>query len=219
MKKDKRNILIFVVIVLIIIFISYFVFSSGLTDRLKASVQSMSASIDKDVNKSDLPIINEVINSSGEEIVNTDVSLIINTSSKYNIKKVEYSFDLKNWKTIKEDINKKEASVRLTFSKTMNKSVYIRVENDHGYKSYPYETIVNIDKDAPVMEINNNEDLVIYAKDNIKLSKLQYSYDKLNWDSEDISGEEMSLRKEGFEYKYIRVVDSVGNISMVKEVK
>lgn len=219
MKKDKRNILIFVVIVLIVIFISYFVFSSGITDKLKASAQGMKASVDRDVNKSDLPIINEVINSSGENLVNTNVSLIINTSSKYNIKKVEYSFDLKNWKIIEEDINKKEASVRLNFSKTMNESVYIRVENDRGYKSYPYETIVNIDKDAPVMEINNNEALVIYAKDNIKLSKVQYSYDKLNWDSEDISGEEISLRKENFGYKYIRVVDSVGNISRVKEVK
>ena len=141
MKKDKRNILIFVVIVLIVIFISYFVFSSGITDKLKASAQGMKASVDRDVNKSDLPIINEVINSSGENLVNTNVSLIINTSSKYNIKKVEYSFDLKNWKIIEEDINKKEASVRLNFSKTMKESVYIRVENDHGYKSYPYETI------------------------------------------------------------------------------
>ena len=70
-----------------------------------------------------------------------------------------------------------------------------------------------------IKAIHMKQSLVIYAKDNIKLSKVQYSYDKLNWDSEDISGEEISLRKENFGYKYIRVVDSVGNISRVKEVK
>ena len=51
MKKDKRNILIFVVIVLIVIFISYFVFSSGITDKLRASAQGMKASVDKEFNK------------------------------------------------------------------------------------------------------------------------------------------------------------------------
>ena len=40
-----------------------------------------------------------------------------------------------------------------------------------------------------------------------------------NWDEEETSGEELTLTKKDFNYKYVRVVDMVGNISKEVEVK
>ncbi len=220
MRKEKRNILIFVIVLLSIIIISYFIFLSGITNKIRANVQSLASTMNNNINTSELPIIDEVVNSSGNQLVNTDVLLLIDASSKYNINKVQYSFDLKNWKDVKEKNNGKKISAKLVFSKTMNKKVYIRVQNDHGYKSYAYETVVNIDKDVPKLifkkESNN---VTIRAIDNVNLSNIQYSNDKLNWDSEKTTGEEVTIRKENFKYKYIRVIDSAGNISKIKEIK
>lgn len=219
MQKDKRNILIFIIVLVIVIFASYFMFTSGTTNKIKGSVEKLTVTLDQNVNASDLPVINYVINSSGENLVNTDVALTINATSIYNINKVEYSFDLRNWQEVKDDINDKEINIKLIFSKTSNRKVYIRVENEKGYRSYAYEAIVNIDKEKPSIGIaQKDSELLITVTDNIGLSALQYSNDKLNWDEEEISGEKVSIIKENFEYKYIRVVDSVGNISDVKTI-
>lgn len=219
MQKDKRNILIFIVVLVIIVFASYFIFTSGTTTKIKGSVERLTATIDQDVNASDLPVINYVVNSSGENLVNTDVAITVNASSIYKINKVEYSFDLDNWQEVKEDINDKEVSVKIVFNKTINKKVYIRIINEKGYSSYAYETIVNIDKEKPTLDLEkNNENIVIKANDNVGLSSIQYSNDKENWEDEDISGEEITLTKSNFEYKYVRAVDSVGNISKIKEI-
>lgn len=219
MQKDKRNILIFIVVLVIIVFASYFIFTSGTTTKIKGSVERLTATVDQDVNASDLPVINYVVNSSGENLVNTDVAITVNASSIYKINKVEYSFDLDNWQEVKEDINDKEVSVKIVFNKTINKKVYIRIINEKGYSSYAYETIVNIDKENPTLDLEkNNENIVIKANDNVGLSSIQYSNDKENWEDEDISGEEITLTKSNFEYKYVRVVDSVGNISKIKEI-
>lgn len=220
MKKDKRNILILIIIAILVIIISYVLFASGLTSKLKASIESLDASTNEEVNASDLPIINNVINSSGETLVNTDVALIINASSRYNIVKLEYSNDLKSWKKIKGDLNKKEVNVKLVFSKTMDETIYIRATNDHGYKSYAYATKVMIDKKEPSLKVSkSSSDIIIKASDNDELAKIQYSTDKLNWTDEMVSGESITLRKQLDDEKYIRVVDMVGNISDIKELK
>lgn len=219
MKKDKRNILILVTIVVLVVIISYFIFKIGLTDRLKASVQSLSAVTNDEVNASDLPIINNVINSSGETLVNTDVALIIDASSNYNITNLEYSVDLKSWKKIKGDFNDKEVSAKLVFSKTMNETIYIRATNDHGYSSYAYATKVMIDKEEPSLKVTkSSSDIIIKASDNDELASVQFSTDKLNWTDEEVSGESITLRKQLNGEKYIRVVDKVGNISNIKEI-
>lgn len=219
MQKDKKNILIFIVVLLIIIFISYFMFKSGTTSKIKGSLDGLTASV-VEANPSDLPIINFVVNSSGEQFVNTDVAITINASSKYNINKVEYSYDLKNWKEVKEKINNKEINAKIIFTKTMNKQLYIKVTNEKGYSSYAYETKVKIDKENPLLNYDKDgSDIIINASDNIKLSTIQYSNDKISWDEEEFSGKSIILRKKDFKYKYIRVVDSVGNVSKIKEVK
>lgn len=219
MKKDKRNILILIVIIIVVILMSYILFFSGLTDKLKANVQGLDASINNNVNASDLPKIDSLINSSGEAMVNTDVAITINASSKYDIKNIKYSYDLKNWKNIKGDYNKKEVSAKLVFSDTMNEEVYIRVENERGYRSYSAKTIVNIDKEIPKLTIGSkDDDTVIKASDNVSVVSVQYSADKLNWEDINVSGESIVLTRSFNKGTYIRIIDEVGNISKVKKV-
>lgn len=219
MKKDKRNILILIVVIIVVILMSYLLFFSGLTDKLKANVQGLDASINNNVNPSDLPKIDNLINSSGENIVNTDVAITINASSIYNIKNIEYSYDLKHWKNIKGDYNKKEVSAKLVFSNTMNEEVYIRVMNERGYKSYAIKTLVNIDKEIPKLIVGpNGNDTVIKASDNVGVTSVQYSSDKLNWEDIEVSGESIVLTRNFNKETYIRVVDEVGNISKIKKV-
>ena len=215
MKKDKRNVLILISILVVIVFTSYFIFSSGITNKLSANV------LNDDLSSiANYPVINLVVNSSGEKYVNDDVTITVNASSYFNITNLEYSFDLKNWKTIYNNIGSKKINKKITFSKTMNETLYIRVINEKGYKSYAYKTFVKIDKVKPSLKIvTDNDSVVINTQDNVGLSSVQYSNDLVNWQEESIDGEKIILRKENFDYKYIRVVDIVGNISDIKEVK
>ena len=220
MKKDKKNLFIFIIIIVCVIVFSYFLFFSGITEKLRASATGITANVDKDVKKEDLPVINSVINSSGNSVVNSNVVLNITASSIYKITKVEYSFDLKNWKKISGNFNRNTIDAKIIFTKTIDKKIYIRVTNDHGYRSYPYKTSVKIDKESPVIEIGNFEsDTVIKVKDNVEISSIQYSFDKLNWEDFDVSGQEVTITKTLSSGTYLRAVDSVGNISKIKEVK
>lgn len=220
MKKDKKNLFIFIIIIVCVIVFSYFLFFSGITEKLRASATGITANVDKDVKKEDLPVINSVINSSGNSVVNSNVVLNITASSIYKITKVEYSFDLKNWKKISGNFNRNNIDAKIIFTKTIDKKIYIRVTNDHGYRSYPYKTSVKIDKESPVIEIGNFEsDTVIKVKDNVEISSIQYSFDKLNWEDFDVSGQEITITKTLSSGTYLRAVDSAGNISKIKEVK
>lgn len=220
MKKDKKNLFIFIIIIVCVIVFSYFLFFSGMTEKLRASATGITANVDKDIKKEDLPVINSVINSSGTSVVNSNVVLNVTASSIYKITKVEYSFDLKDWKKISGNFNRNNIDAKIIFTKTMDKKIYIRVTNDHGYRSYPYKTSVKIDKESPVIEIGNFEsDTVIKAKDNVEISSIQYSSDKLNWEDFDVSGQEVTITKTLSSGTYLRAVDSAGNISKIKEVK
>lgn len=220
MKKDKKNLFIFIIIIVCVIVFSYFLFFSGITEKLRASATGITANVDKDVKKEDLPVINSVINSSGNSVVNSNVVLNVTASSIYKITKVEYSFDLKNWKKISGNFNRNNIDAKIIFTKTMDKKIYIRVTNDHGYRSYPYKTSVKIDKESPVIEIGDFEsDTVIKVKDNVEISSIQCSSDKLNWEDFDVSGQEVTITKTLSSGTYLRAVDSVGNISKIKEVK
>ena len=130
-------------------------------------------------------------------------------------------YDNKKWYSNVYEANYgKEANIKLLFTKTMNKKVYIKVENEKGYQSYAYQAMVKIDKKAPNIKVNkNNNFIMIYLTDNVGLSSVQYSFDGINWDDKEISGKKVTLKKEDFEYKYVRTIDLSGNISDVKEVK
>ncbi len=220
MKKDKKNLFIFIIIIVCVIVFSYFLFFSGITEKLRASATGITANVDKDVKKEDLPVIKSVINSSGNSVVNSNVVLNVTASSIYKITKVEYSFDLKDWKKISGNFNRNNIDAKIIFTKTMDKKIYIRVTNDHGYRSYPYKTSVKIDKESPVIEIGDFEsDTVIKAKDNVEISSIQCSSDELNWEDFDVSGQEVTITKTLSSGTYLRAVDSVGNISKIKEVK
>lgn len=220
MKKDKKNLFIFIIIIVCVIVFSYFLFFSGITEKLRASATGITANVDKDVKKEDLPVIKSVINSSGNSVVNSNVVLNVTASSIYKITKVEYSFDLKDWKKISGNFNRNNIDAKIIFTKTMDKKIYIRVTNDHGYRSYPYKTSVKIDKESPVIEIGDFESYtVIKAKDNVEISSIQCSSDKLNWEDFDVSGQEVTITKTLSSGTYLRAVDSVGNISKIKEVK
>lgn len=219
MQKDKRNILIFTGVIIVVIFLSYFIFTSGVTGNLRASIKRLSGSTE-DYNVNDLPVIDFVVNSSGEEFVNTDVAITVNASSNSKIDRLYYSFDMENWKVIKDDLNDTEITSKIVFTDDMNEDLYIIVENENGYRSYAYKTSVKIDKENPKVKVSKDgDDTVIKASDNNELKYIQYSYDNENWDEEEISGEKLTLTKKDFNYKYVRVVDMVGNISKEVEVK
>lgn len=220
MKKDKKNLFILIIIILCVIVLSYLLFFSGITNKLKGSVNGLSASLNDNVNQNDLPIINSVINSSGETLVNTDVAIIINASSIYNITKMEYSFDLKKWKEIDGSYNTKNINAKLVFKDDMDKMLYIRATNEKGYQSYAYKTAIKIDKTAPKIIVGKyKDDTIIKASDLNKVSSIQYSSDKLNWEDFDVSGDEVTITKTLSSGTYLRAVDSAGNISKIKEVK
>lgn len=214
----KSNLIILCISILLTIFASYFIFVSGITKRLIANVNDVLQVNKEGKLTSDLPIINMVLNSSGEKLVNTDVAIIVKATSNYNIKKLEYSYDLKNWTTFNKKFNSKEITTKLVFKKTINSDLYIRVLNDRGYKSYSYKTKINIDKKRPYLNIKKDgNDIFIKSSDNDSIKYIQYSNDGINWDSEEISGNSIILTKNIYDMTYVRAVDVAGNISVVKK--
>lgn len=216
MKKEKRNILILSFVIILVIIFSYLMFISGTTNKLKASINKQKK-FNKDVNASFYPVIKMVINSSGESLVNSDVALNIIGESIYNIDNVYYSYDGKKWYNNYYSFSSgKKANIKLVFKKSMNKKVYIKIENEMGYQSYPYETTINIDKEKPVIKINTNDILV---SDNYDLSSILLSNDNVNFEEIKISGKKYTLNINEINYNYIKAVDKAGNISDLKKVK
>lgn len=219
MRKDKRNLIFLVIALVLAVFSSYLLFASGVTSKLSASANRITASLDNSPNVSDYPIITMVYNSSGEKLVNNDVAITVVVENDYKIDKIYYSFNRKDWIEGPNGVYKQGTTIfKLVFNKTMNEKVYIVVENEKGYKSYPYETTVNIDKEKPQISVNNYFDkVIINASDNNALSKIQYSNDKMVWDDRKINGKDISVN--GEKYSYVRVVDTVGNISKIKKIE
>ncbi len=216
MKKYKKNIIVLFLIIIVIVLASYFLFISGTTNKIKANLNKLESNISKG-NISYYPVITMVINSSGEKVVNEDVSVIVIAKSTYKIDKLYYSYDMKNWyDDVYEADFGNNANIKLVFDKTMNETLYIKVENEKGYQSYVYKTKINIDKQNPKIEINNNK---IIVSDNEYLSNIQYSNDKINWIDNIVSSNLKEINKDEIEYLYMRVVDTAGNISKTKRIK
>lgn len=215
----KSNLIILCISILLTIFASYLIFVFGITKKLIANVNDVLQVNKEGKLTSDLPIINMVLNSSGEKLVNTDVAITVKATSNYNIKKLEYSYDLKNWTTFNKEFNSKEITTKLVFKKTINSDLYIRVLNDRGYRSYSYKTKINIDKKRPYLNVKKDDnDIIIKSSDNDSIKYMQYSNDGINWDSEEISGNSITLTKNIYDMTYVRTVDMAGNISEVKKV-
>ena len=219
MRKDRRNLMFLVITLVLAVFTSYLLFASGVTSKLSASANKMTASLDNSPNTSDYPVITMVFNSSGEKLVNNDVAITVVAENDYKIDRVYYSYDKENWQEgPKGLIERDNTTFKLIFNKTMNEKVYIVVENEKGYRSYPYETTVNIDKYAPQISVNNYFDkIIINASDNNELSKVQYSNDNKVWENREVSGKDISIN--GEKYSYVRVVDTAGNISSIKKIE
>ena len=216
MKKEKRNVLILLFIVILVVIFSYLIFISGTTNKLKASINRQKK-VNTNSNASFYPVIKMVINSSGESLVNSDVALNIIGESIYTIDKVYYSYDGKKWYNNYYSFSSgKEANIKLVFKETMNKKVYIKIENEMGYQSYPYETIINIDKEKPTIKINSNNVLI---SDNHELSSILLSNDNINYEEIKISGKKHTLNINEINYNYIKAVDMAGNISDLKKIK
>ena len=200
MRKYGINMFIIVLILIFVIFTSYMLYSYGITDKVSANIEGYTHVV-KDVNYS-----------SGEEYTNSDVAIIVNIEGKYDLKKLEYSFDLKNWHIIKNNISKKSYTGKIVFDKTTNKTVYIRVIDTKGYQSYAHHTKVMIDKEKPSIVLNGN---TLSVQDNTLVSYIQYSNDLKTWDEVLVSGSDVKINIENYDYKYFRCVDKVGNISKV----
>ena len=209
----KKYIFAFVIIIILIMGISYFTFTSGITKKVVASLRASAVQKKENPGVYNMPVITNVINSSGENFVNTDIAIIINATSNYNIKYIKYSYDMKKWKTI-DGFDSKEITHKLVFKKSINKKLYIKVENEKGYASYPYKTVVKIDKKKPKLSYKNND---LKLTDNYGLKYIQYSNDKLKWETEDIAGKKLIIDKK-IEYKYVRAVDIAGNISKINKI-
>ena len=200
MKKDKRNAFIFVVIIIISVILSIIIYQTGILSKLRANANSVDTI-------SSYPVINGVMNSSGEFPVNTDIVISIDASSAFNINAVEYSFDMKKWyrKTLQP---KKHINYKFIFNEDINKIINIRVINEKGLASYVYKTKMYIDKTSPSVIIKDD---YIYLKDNNIISKIQYSNDGINWTDYGLDKMQYKIKKE--KYKYVRAVDETGNIS------
>ena len=211
MKRYKFSVFIFILVLSFIIFTSYIIYSYGITNKLKGELESYTY-VNKTPVFSDLPKISIVINSSGEEYTNSDVALIVNVEGKNKLSKLEYSFDLKNWKVIKKNINKNNYQDKIVFNKTMNKTVFIRAIDIKGYKSYSYNTKVLIDKDNPKVHLSGG---ILTSSDNNEITFIQFSNDLKTWNEKKVNKKNIILNVNDYEYKYYRTVDKVGNISKV----
>lgn len=223
MNKKTKYIIYFICTIMFVIMISYYMYIGGVTSKILGNAKRLTNPNEVKLNKNvvnSYPIIDYVINSSDEKMVNTDVVLSVKASSKYKIKRLEYSYDLKKWKRVNKKYNSLNINDKIVFSNTINKDVYIRVVNEKNYKSYAYKTKVSIDKKLPSIKVIFEDDnLIVSANDNNELLKFQYSNDQNEWTDEIINGKKVINTISNFEYKYVRVVDKVGNISEIKEVK
>ena len=126
MFKSKKNVFIFISLILVAVLSSYLLYKTGNTNKIKGLARKINNNINRSTNSSDYPVINNVFNSSGEKLTNSDVAITINASSIYNITKIEFSYDLKKWNEISVNKPSKKINDRIIFNKTINRKIKIR---------------------------------------------------------------------------------------------
>lgn len=220
MRRTRNYVIVIVLVFSLTLLASYGIYKSGITNKLKASLNKMTYKFDDEVLVGNYPKINLLINSSGEKLVNEDVSVTVFASSSYVIDKLYFSYDLKKWKSFEKFKKGKNIKAKLTFKKSIKSKLYIRVENEKGYQSYASKTSLYIDKKKPKLSIRKSLDhIIITASDNVSLDKVGYSKDGENFDYEEINKVKKStFSKEYKDYKYVCVLDSAGNMSKIKNI-
>lgn len=220
MRRTRNYVIVIVLVFSLTLLASYGIYKSGITNKLKASLNKMTYKFDDEVLVGNYPKINLLINSSGEKLVNEDVSVTVFASSNYVIDKLYFSYDLKKWKSFEKFKKGKNIKAKLTFKKSIKSKLYIRVENAKGYQSYASKTSLYIDKKKPKLSIRKSLDhIIITASDNVSLDKVGYSKDGENFDYEEINKVKKStFSKEYKDYKYVCVLDSAGNMSKIKNI-
>ena len=211
--------IVFIFIILTSLVSSFLLFNLGITSKLLGTITGINAQDYTYQNSNNYPYIDLVINSTGEKLVNEESSIIVFASSKYKITKFLYSLDKQNYKEFDFYYDGDKYIGKLDFLGTFNSDIYIKVENEQKYSSYVYTTKINVDKQKPMIEYNiKNNNIHIYAKDNLKLSSIQCSLDGYNYNDNIINEKNilMILKKESC--NYIRTVDKAGNISEVKKI-
>ncbi len=226
MKKSKLTIICMILGGILLVLCSYLLYSSGTTNILSDLFnRSKASALNQNKDVSDYPIISFVVNSTGEKLVNTEALIEITATDRVGITKIEYSFDKNKWYDNFDEVKYgKVSTARIVFDKTMDEIIYIRAKNKTGNESYYYETSVKIDKQKPDISVQSEEKTVsVTSKDNVRVSKVQTSYDNLNWDTIATnttidSHLNTSLDKpDGI--LYVRAVDTAGNTSKVITVK
>lgn len=211
--------IVFIFIILTSLVSSFLLFNLGITSKLLGTITGINTQDYTYQNSDNYPYIDLVINSTGEKLVNEESSIIVFASSKYKITKFLYSLDKQNYKEFDFYYDGDKYIGKLDFLGTFNSDIYIKVENEQKYSSYVYTTKINVDKQKPMIEYNiKNNNIHIYAKDNLKLSSIQCSLDGYNYNDNIINEKNilMILKKESC--NYIRTVDKAGNISEVKKI-
>ena len=215
--KNKKGIFIFILIISVIS--SYFLFKFGITNKLLGTVSGINITDYSYQNSELYPSIDLVINSTGEKLVNEEASITVYASSNYKITKFLYSLDKKNYKEFDFYYDGDKYIGKLDFLGTFNSDINIKVENEQKYSSYVYTTKINVDKQKPMIEYNiKNNNIHIYAKDNLKLSSIQCSLDGYNYNDNIIDEKNILMIFKKESCNYIRTVDKAGNISEVKKI-
>ncbi|MEG2620532.1 MAG: hypothetical protein RSA10_00340 [Bacilli bacterium] len=223
MKKNVFNIICLGLSAVLITLFSYFLYVGGITENISLFLSKIKANANISENvSSNYPRIDLFVNSSGEKITNEDLVLIVNSSDDIKISKAEYSFDKQRWfDDFDEETYGKESVVKKVFRENIDKKVYLRVTNNKGYSSYVIQTIVNVDKTKPVVNLQKKgNEVLVTAKDNVGITQVQYSYDNLIWnDFTDVkfNGKDVTVNILKEKATFIRVVDKAGNISKIKE--
>lgn len=220
MGKNKKNFIIICFVFIFVVALSYLMFESGITSKLKANVNNVV--ITSNLTPADLPIITLVVNSTGEKITNGEASVTIFAESTHKINKVYYSYDLSKWYSDVFEMNEgTNFNAKLIFKEDINTNLYIKVENEVGLVSYPYETSINLDNVAPTLDVyEENKEIYINANDYNGISKIEYSKDGITWIENKFNELTVNIteNKKKFKYKYIRAVDTAGNISEERKV-
>lgn len=220
MKNRKKMIIFAWAFILLVSAVNYIIVANGVSKRLYGAVIEKKSLDIKTVSRKS-PKINLVVNSSGEKVVNENVSINVISDKEDDVTKLLYSFDLSKWKQSKNCKVSEESSIcKISFKNNMNKTVYVRVVNSYGKSSYYSKTKVIIDKKKPKINYSKTKNTTIFrVSDNYNVDKLQYSNDLVNWDTEQLeSANKLVIEKDDFSYKYVRVVDLAGNISKVIKI-
>lgn len=146
MQKTRKNILVFIILIVFVGIVTYVLYSAGFTKKVLASIENLKGEALLEQKVYSKPEILTIINTSGEKKVNEDVVLFIDVLSDSNVK-IEYSYDMKKWKSVNDVTKDNDVYTgRMVFKKNIQSLVYFRAINEQNKVSDYKKTKVIIDK-------------------------------------------------------------------------